>query len=79
MNSNFAHVVPQTSEQSLVRDAVAGVPVHVKEPLRALALEMHSARHEVAHNRISASLECLVLYTIQKIAGSPKSIFGRLH
>lgn len=70
VNTKTDPVAPLTSKQLFVRDAVAGVPVHVKEAMKKMVLETLNKSKTRVYNRLSVDLEDLVLRTMQKVVDS---------
>lgn len=67
-----APVAPLTSEQFLFRDAVAGIPVHIKEAVSNLVLGTLTANQKEIDNRLSPDLETLFIRTVHEVVNSLK-------
>lgn len=69
-----APVAPLTNEQVLFRDVLAGILVHIEEAENKLVLETLTAGQKSVDNRLLATLETLVLHTVQKVENSSESM-----
>lgn len=67
-------VAPLTSEQLLVRDASAGIPIHIEGAVDNLVLESLSANQKGVDKRLQAAIETLVVRTVHKVVNLPEFI-----
>lgn len=70
MNIETAQVATLISENFLLRDLEAGIPVHVEEEMKKLVTKMINASQKGVHNRLSAALKNLVVCTVQRLGDS---------
>lgn len=73
-NPKSVSVAPRLCEQLLVREAVAGIPVHGKETLSKLVVETLTSGQKGVNNRLSTALETLVFDAVQKSFKSPEFV-----
>lgn len=69
-NTETASVMPQTSGQLFIRDAVAAISVYIKEALTKLLLEKLAESQNGDDNRTSKTLDIMLLHTIRMVVNS---------
>lgn len=62
----------RTSEQLLLRNALASIPVHIEESLSKLLLEMLTGSQKVLYNNVSTALGTLMPGTVRNVVSLPE-------
>lgn len=73
-NIEAVPVAPRTSEQLLVGDVVAGIPIHSEETLSKLVLQTLISGKKGRENHVSKALETVMLHTVQMVVSSPEFV-----
>lgn len=63
---------PFTNEKHLTRNAVAGIPVHVKEAINNLAIKVLAANKEGVNSSLLATPEIILVRNAHKVVNSPE-------
>lgn len=66
--------VPPTSDPTLVRDAITGIPLYFDVEITRLMLLTAMHQHKGAENSLSAALESLADLIVKKVMNTPDTI-----